>query len=180
YRNYDGGSMWDGMSDASQAKAMEEFNKEKREWKEEKPKMMKAMAENEYSGMVEDYKMFRLQQDGRNSRKRSIRYYENFSLSRLTAIAGNDVVVSLPALIGKQTRITKDERNRTVPINVGYPRKVLWHIVMPIPAGYTVKGLEALNRKVDNECGSFESVAVIEGENLVLDVRKIYKASEFE
>ena len=180
YRNYDGGSMWDGMSDASQAKAMEEFNKEKREWKEEKPKMMKAIAENEYSGMVEDYKMFRLQQDGRNSRKRSIRYYENFSLSRLTAIAGNDVVVSLPALIGKQTRITKDERNRTVPINVGYPRKVLWHIVMPIPAGYTVKGLEALNRKVDNECGSFESVAVIEGENLVLDVRKIYKASKFE
>jgi len=180
YRNFDGGSMWDGMSDDAQAKAMEEFNKEKKEWKEEKPKMMKAMAETEYGTKVEDYQLFRLQQDGRNSRKRSIRYNENFTLSGLTAVAGEDIVLSLPVLIGSQPKIGKDERNRTVPINLHYPRKLLWHIVMPIPQGYTIKGLEALNKNVNNECGTFTSTAAIEGQNLVIDIKKMYKASQFE
>lgn len=180
YRNYDGGSMWEGMSDDAQAKAMEEFNKEKKEWKEEKPKMMKAMAETEYNAKVEDYRIFRLQQDGRNSRKRFLRYNEAFTLSGLTAVAGNDVIVSLASLIGSHPRITRVERNRVAPINLNFPRKMLWHIVMPVPEGYSVKGIDALNRNVDNACGTFESTAKIEGSNLVLDVKKIYKASQFE
>jgi hypothetical protein len=180
YRNYDGTGMWEGLSDEAQAKAMEEFSKEKKEWKEDKPKMMKAMAESEYDTKVEKYDNFRLQQDGRNFRKRFVRYNEDFTLSGLTAVAGPDIVVALPALVGNQPKITKDERSRTVPINVHYPRKLLWHIVMPVPEGYTVRGMENLNRQIDNECGSFSSVVTLEGQNLVIDVKKIYKSPQFE
>jgi hypothetical protein len=180
YRNYDGTSMWEGLSDQAATKAMEEFTKEKKEWKEEKPKMMKELAESEYDAKVEKYDNFRLQQDGRNIRKKFIRYNEDFTLSGLTAVAGPDIVVSLPILIGSQPKIARDERSRTVPVNVLYPRKLLWHIVMAVPQGYTVKGLEALNKELTNACGGFSSKAVLEGSNLVIDVRKMYIAPQFE
>jgi hypothetical protein len=180
YRNMDGASMWEGMSDKATADAMEEFNKQKKEWKEEKPKMMKALAEEEYDTKVEKYDIFRLQQDGRSHKKRSLRYNETFTLSGLTAQAGDDIVVSLPSLMGNQVKLGKDERDRSLPIDIRYPRKTLWHIVMAIPAGYSVKGLEGLNKQVDNSCGSFSATAVIEGGNLVIDIRKIYRAAHFE
>ncbi len=180
YRNYDGSSMWEGYSDNDMIKATEEFNKEKKEWKEEKPKVMKSLAENEYGVKVEKYDNFRLQQDGRNYRKKFIRYSEDFTLAELTAVAGNDLVVALPRLVGSQPKISKEERVRTVPIDLRYPRKFLWHIVMPIPEGYSAKGLESLNRSVDNECGTFSSTVIAEGNNLVIDVKKIYKAGHFE
>lgn len=180
FRNYDGVSMWEGLSSDGQSKAIDEFTKEKKEWKEEKPKMMKALAENEYNTKVEKYNNFRLEQDGRNSRKRFIRYNEDFILGGLTAIAGPDIVVSLPVLVGNQPKIAKDERGRTVPINVHYPRKLLWHIEMTIPEGYTVKGIEGLNKKVENSCGIFSSVVTSEGNKVIIDVKKVYKASQFE
>lgn len=180
YRNYDGAGMWEGLSDEGQAKAMEEFTKEKKEWKEEKPKMMKALAESEYDTKVEKYENFRLEQDGRNTRKRYIRYNEDFTLSGLTAVAGPDIIVSLPVLVGSQPKITNDERNRTMPINVHYPRKMAWHIVLTVPDGYSVKGLESLSKQVDNTCGIFSSKAAIDGNKLVIDVKKIYKLPQFE
>ena len=180
YRNMDGASMWEGMSDRETGKAMEDFTKQKKEWKEEKPKMMKALAEEEYDAKVEKYDGFKVQQDGRTHKKRSLKYNEDFVLSGLTAFAGQDVVVSLPVLMGSQVKIDADERKRTLPIDLRYPRKVLWHIVMPVPQGYTVKGIENMNKTVDNACGTFAAVATMEGNNLVLDIRKIYKAGHFE
>lgn len=180
HRNYDGSGMWDGLSNSEQAKMTEEFNKAKKEWKEEKPKMMQSMAETEYDAKVEKYTNFRVQQDGRSHKKRFVRYNEDFILSGLTAFAGSDIIISLPALVGGQTKIDKDERNRTVPIDVRYARRLLWHIVMPIPAGYEVKGIEGLNRVIDNECGTFTTTAVVEDGKLVLDVKKMYKAGQFQ
>jgi hypothetical protein len=52
--------------------------------------------------------------------------------------------------------------------------------VLAVPDGYSVKGLESLNRQVDNTCGTFVSTAVVEGNNLILDVKKIYKNGHFE
>ena len=51
---------------------------------------------------------------------------------------------------------------------------------MPVPEGYTVKGLESLNKTVDNVCGSLVTTATMEGANLVIDVRKVYKGGHFE
>ncbi len=180
FRNFDGGSMWEGLSDNEMTKAMENFSKQKQEWKEEKPKIMEAMAEDEYDAKVEKYINFRLQQDARSFKKRSLRYNEDFILSGLTAVAGNDIVVSIPSLVGSQPKITKEERNRTLPVDLRYPRKLLWHIVMPVPDGYTVKGLDNLNKKIENTCGSFVTTAVVDGNNLVIDVRKIYNGAHYE
>jgi hypothetical protein len=175
FRNYDGSSMWDGLSQAQTDKAMTDFTQQKKDWKEDKPKMMKAQAESEYSATVEKYNDFKIQEDGRSFKKRNLQYEENFVLGGLTATAGDDILLALPALVGKQPRITREERTRTLPIDVSYPRTLLYTISFKIPDGYTVKGLSNITMTVNNECGSFTSTAAINDGVLRLDVRKLYK-----
>jgi len=85
-----------------------------KEWKEEKPKMMKALAENDYGFDVTKYNAFRLLQDGRNYKKPGLKYNETFTLAEMTSFAGEDIVLKLPALISGQTKIKKEERNRNM------------------------------------------------------------------
>lgn len=180
FRNYDGMSMWDGMDSRQEEKALTDFNEQKKEWKEAKPEMMKAQAETEYGYTVEKYNTFRLQQDGRSFKKKNLKYSESFVLADMTAAAGSDMVVALPALIGRQPKIKKEERTRTLPVDVRYPCAMSWKVAFTIPAGYTVKGLESLNQTVDNECGSFLSTAIVEGNTILLQVRKMYKGRRFD
>lgn len=180
YRNYDGEGMWEKLSEKDQMKATEEFAKEKKEWKEEKPKMMQEMAQNEYGVKVEKYGSFRLVTDGRAYKKRILKFSEDFVLTEVTAVAGSDIIVALPSLLGQQTKINSEERTRSLPIDLRYPRTLLWKIVMTVPEGYSVKGLESLNNNIDNTCGSFISGASVEGNKIILDVKKIYKKVHFE
>jgi hypothetical protein len=176
YRNYDGMSMWDGLPGRQEEKATEDFNELKKKWKEEKPDVMKAMVEDEYGFNVEKYNNFKIVQDGREYKKRNLRYSENFVLADMTSKAGEDVLIALPALIGQQTKIKNDEKTRTMPVDVRYPRSMEWYIIFPIPTGYTVKGIENLSKEVSNECGNFSSSVRVENNNLIMQVSKMYKA----
>jgi hypothetical protein len=179
YRNYDGVGMWEGMG-RNEEKLTSEFNQQKKEWKEEKPEMMKALASGLYNHTVDKYTNFRLVQDGRSHKKRSLKYEENFVINDVKATAGEDMLVEIPALVGAQTRLKKEERARTLPVDLRYPRTLIWNITFAIPAGYTPKGLESLNKTITNECGSFTSVAVVENNNLLLKVRKVYNVRSFD
>lgn len=180
YRNYDGVSMWDGMDPADEEKATTEFNDQKKEWKEEKPKVMKSLAESEYGHTVEKYDAFRLVQDGRNLKKRGLRFTESFVLSEMTSQAGPDLIISLPALMGEQSRIKKEERQRTLPIDIQYPRSLHWKIIFQVPAGYLPKGLDNLNKTVTNDAGSFVSTATFENNAIHLAVKKTYRSRHLD
>lgn len=179
-RNYDGSSMWEGLNPNQTLKAMNDFSQAKKDWKEDKPKMMKAEAEAEYNASVEKYTDFKVKDDGRSFKNQNLQYEESFVLGGLTATAGDDIILSLPALIGRQPRIAKDERTRTMPVDVGYPRTFLYSITFKVPDGYTVKGLPRLNRTVDNDCGSFITTASVADGVLVINVRKLYKVRNLE
>jgi hypothetical protein len=180
YRNYDGMSMWEGLSSKQEEKATNDFNDQKKQWKEEKPKMMESLAENEYGYDVAKYGNFRLVQDGRNHKKKSLKYSETFTLSEMTAAAGQDLVVPVLALMGEQPKIKQEERKRTLPVDVRYPRSFSWNITLALPTGYTVKGIENLNKQVSNVCGSVNSTARVDNNNLVVDVKKTYKGKQFD
>lgn len=180
FRNIDGLGMWEGLSASQEEKATETFSKQKKEWKEQKPIMMKGLAENEYGYHVEKYDNFRLLQDGRSNKKRNLKYSEAFTLTDMTAAAGKDLVVAVPGLMGLQPKIRKEERNRLMPVDVRYPRALNWKITFAIPAGYEVKGLENLQKKIENTCGSFTSTAFVEGNTLHVYAKKIYAGRRFD
>ncbi len=180
FKNYDGQGMWDGMSETAADKATSEFKTRKKDWKEEKPKLMKAYTEEEYKCMVEKYDDFKIVQDGRAYKKKNLKYSETFTLQNFTATANDDIVLPLPKLIGIQTKIKKEERTRTLPIDTRFPRTLSWNIGIAIPAGYTAKGVEGLNKKIDNESASFTCIAKIENNVIYLDVKKVYKSKNFD
>lgn len=175
FRNYDGAGMFETLTANQTDKAMSDFAQAKKEWKEDKPKMMKEEAEDEYSASVEKYNDFKIVDDGRSYKRRALKYTESFVLNGLTATAGDDILISLPGLIGNQPKIKKEERARTLSIDVRFPKTLLYTITFTIPDGYTVKGLSNITRKVDNECGSFTTTAKVDGNILQIDVRKLYK-----
>jgi hypothetical protein len=174
YKNFDGEGMFEAMSTKDRTTAEDEFNTQKKEWKEEKPKMMKAMIEDEFNKEVVGDVAFKLVNDGRNFKKQALVYNQKFTLANMSAKAGDDIVLSLPALLGGQSQIRKEERNRKTAANVGYPRSLQWVINFTIPAGYTVQGIDKMNQDIQNEAGAFTSRATIEGQELVLRVKKSY------
>ena len=180
YKNYDGAGMWDGLPSKQEEKAIEDFAQQKKEWKDEKTKFMKALAENEYGSHLAKFDNFRLIQDGRAYKKKNLIFSEAFSIDELTAKAGDDIVVELPSLVTQQTQVKKEERTRTLPIDVLYPRTLYWTITMPVPTGYEAKGLTSLNKNVSNECGSFISTATVENNSIVLKVKKQYAKKHFD
>ncbi len=180
FRNYDGNSMWEGLDRRAEEKAVEEFNKQKKDWKEEKPKLMKESVANEYGFKVEQYNSFKLIQDGRTIKKRNLKYVDNFVLGDMVAQAGDDKIIALPALVSGQTKLRKEERNRLLPIDVRFARSLQWNFNFAIPAGYTVVGLEELQRSLINSVGSFNVKARVEGANLLIEVRKQYFQRHFD
>ena len=180
FRNYDGTSMWEGMNAREEEKAMSDFNQQKKEWKEEKPKMMKAQAESYYGCDIPDYAAFKLVQDGRSFKKRNLKYSETFTLDDAVNTVGDDWLVSLPSLAGGwQTKLKKEEQVRTLPIDLQYARTLQYVITCAIPEGYAARGVESLNKSVRNEAGSFTVKAKVDNNNVVIDVKKLFNKKEF-
>jgi len=88
--------------------------------------------------------------------------------------AGNNFIFEVGKLIGTQTRVTDQERTRTVDIYMPFARTLAHNITINIPAGYTVEGIESLQKDVSNESGYFKSKATLQGDKLYIDVSKQY------
>jgi hypothetical protein len=174
HRNFDGDGMFESLSGKEKMKAEEDFIAQKKSWKEEKPKMMKEVIEDEYNKEVSGDVTFRLTNDGRSFKKQTLTYTMGYSLKDMTAKAGNDIVLALPVLLGEHSQIKSEERARKTDADLAYPRTLKWSISFTVPAGYTVQGLERLNQKVSNVAGGFESTAAMEGNDLVIRVKKSY------
>lgn len=58
---------------------------------------------------------------------------------------------------------------------MGFPRAFENEIVFTIPEGFSVSGLDKLNKKVENETGGFTSTAEVQGNQLVIKTLKYYK-----
>lgn len=179
FRNYDGSGMFEGLTPQQESKAISDFNQQKKEWREEKPKMMKAMAEDYYDFAVTDYAAFKLLQDGRSFKKNTLKYNEIYTLDDAVNTVGDDLLLSLPAMAGgSQGKLKKEDLTRTLPVYLEYARALNYNITCPIPAGYTARGVESLTRTVKNEAGSFAVKGRIENNNVIIEVRKTFNKSE--
>jgi hypothetical protein len=125
---------------------------------------------------VDKYNNFELMMDGRYGDTSLLQYKENFTLKKLLSKAGKNYIFDLGRLIGDQIKLEQSElAGRKTDIWLPFARTIENNIVLHIPAGYTVDGLQDLNIIADNESGSFVSTAKIDGDNLVVNTRKIYK-----
>ncbi len=177
FKIYFGSSPLDKMSSRQADEYYSSVAAIKEEFKNAKPEQVQQELNKEYRQKVK-YKNFKLVSDGRALVRKQLTAAEEFEIGDMTKKAGKKILVNLPGLMGVQLQIAKDERNRTKDIQVGYARTLSWKISMPVPAGYTVKGLKELNTMVDNEAGKFSCEAKEENGNVVLTIVKVYKKKD--
>lgn len=163
-----------GMKDAVLESYEEKLRERKKEDKARKLEYMKEALKEEYDNITA-YTEFTLKSDGRTWRKQELNYTSKLELGDMVKIAGDNLLVSVPGLIGDQLYVSQDERKREVDAWMGFPRSMRNIINFAVPAGYKVVGVQNLNMNLENEAGTFAVQASVEGSNLNILVKKIYK-----
>lgn len=152
----------------------EKLRERKKEDKTRKLEVMKREIGDDYDNLL-TYTDFTLNADGRNWRKQELNYTNKFELGDMVKIAGDNLLVSVPGLIGDQLWISQDDRKREVDAFMDYPESIRNIIKFTIPAGYKAVGVQNLNAHVDNKAGTFAVQASVDNNVLTILVKKHYK-----
>ncbi len=175
YRSYGGeDDLRGGMKGTMLENYETRLRERKKEDKVNKLKYMKKAMEDDYDNIT-SYSEFTLNTDGRTWRKQELNFSNKFELGDMIKIAGDNLLVSVPGLIGDQLFVTQDDRKRDVDAYLGFPRSLRNVINFTIPAGYKAVGVQNLNMNIDNEAGIFAVQASVEGNTLNILVKKLYK-----
>lgn len=166
---------------------LKQYNKEKLKLEQritqdynERDKKLKDDIEGSMSVKVGEYRNFKLKTIGMWAETPNTEYSDEFNIENLTKKAGPNYILELPKLIEKQTEITEKQKKRDRDIYMSYARSFVNEIYFTIPDGYTVEGLENLNKEVKNSTGGFISTATVEGNVLKITSKKYYSGNYFE
>ncbi|MDF2433813.1 MAG: hypothetical protein JWP44_3444, partial [Mucilaginibacter sp.] len=101
-------------------------------------------------------------------------YSASFVLNNLVKKAGNNYIIDAGKLTGDFYKLEDKERQRKIDIYMPCARSFKYAISITIPQGYSAKGMEEMNVKKTNKTGSFSSSAVLNGNNLIISVSRVY------
>ena len=151
-----------------------EFDALKNKIKDKQKEEFKESVENEFGFKVEDHSL-EITNTGRFGKADPFTYKEKFTVKdNLIKKAGANYVFEAGKLIGEQVDIEEKEMKRKNNVYLIFPRSYDNDIVVTIPQGYTVTGLDKLNKKVENSTGGFVSSAKVEGDKLIIKAYKYY------
>lgn len=151
-------------------------NPDKEEKVKERTELLEKDIKDEFD--LEKYGSFELLDNGRYGDTAALKYAETFSLKKLVSKAGRNFIFDAGKLIGDQIKLEESEiAKRDGDIWIPNARTIENTIVLTVPAGYTVEGIQDLNMSVDNESGSFTSTAKMEEDKLIINTQKKYKKS---
>ncbi|MEY8849149.1 hypothetical protein AB9K26_10045 [Psychroserpens sp. XS_ASV72] len=99
--------------------------------------------------------------------------------------AGDSYIFQIGLVIGTQSELYQ-ETERINPIEMIYPNRYNYEIIVNIPEGYTVEGLQSLvidkNYIARNgeKTAKFESNYKLEGDKIIITIEEFYKTHEFD
>ncbi len=101
-------------------------------------------------------------------------YTANFVLDNLVKKAGGNYIIDAGKLTGDFISLDAKERKRTIDVYMPCARTFKYNVVINIPQGYAVKGMEEMNQNKSNKTGSFVSSAVLNGNKLTITATRVY------
>ncbi len=142
--------------------------------KEKQKEELKKNVSEEFGFLIEDVS-FKVKNTGRFGKNVPFVYEEEFTIKdQLVKKAGQNFLVDIGMLITSQVEIEKSELNRKNNVYTGFPKSFENEIVFDIPTGYSVSGLEKLNKNIENSAGKFISTANLNGNKIVIKTLKEY------
>ncbi|MEN9337370.1 MAG: hypothetical protein RLZZ500_2357 [Bacteroidota bacterium] len=143
--------------------------------KDKQTESYKSNVEGEYEVKVEDY-TFEIKNTGRYGKDNALEIHDGFTIANnYVKKAGDKYLLEIGRFLTSQIEIDKKEIDRKNNIYMSFPRSFENEITFNIPDGYSVSGLEKLNKTVENETGGFVSSAEVKGNQLVIKTLKYYK-----
>jgi hypothetical protein len=101
-------------------------------------------------------------------------YSSKFNMGGVIKKAGNNLIIDIGKLQGTPLNISATQRKRKLDIYMPFARSLQTQIILQIPDGYTVEGINELNKKVENETGYFITEATTDGKTITIKVKKSY------
>lgn len=143
--------------------------------KDQQKEAFKKATTDEYGFEIDNHTLT-IKSNGRFGKKSPLIYQENFNIkNNLIKKAGENYLIEIGKLISAQIEIDKKEKDRKNNVYMVYPRSFENEITLTIPTGYTIAGLDKLNKKIENETGGFVSSALVSGDKLIIKTNKYYK-----
>lgn len=161
------------------AKKLAEQADELAEYEDKKFELVKSWIESDYE--VKDINTFKINSFGNESLNSPLECTLNFTTDAYLKKAGPNLIFDIGKLITEQIQLDPEEiEDRTKPIEMSSSRTISNIINITIPEGLNVEGLESLNFNIDNEAASFVSSAIMEGNIIKINTKKIYKQEFLE
>lgn len=106
----------------------------------------------------------------------NVSYSMTCTVDGLVKRAGNNLLLSIGNLIGKQTIVKPEHRDRKHDIFREAPMQYRYEFSIDIPQGYSadIASVEALNNNTTNKCGMFYSQAVVESNKVIVKIVERY------
>jgi hypothetical protein len=175
YKKYNEKSILDRMGEGSKKERLKkEYEALINKIKDKQKENFKKSTSDEFDSEIADHSLT-IKNTGRLGIKTPFVYEEDFNIkNNLIKKAGSNYLIEIGKMITSQIEIDKKEKERKSNVYFGFPRTFENEIVFTIPEGYTVSGLEKLNKNVTNDTGGFTSNAVVEGNKLIIKTNKFY------
>ncbi|EAY28081.1 DUF3857 domain-containing protein [Microscilla marina] len=106
--------------------------------------------------------------------KPRLRFESEFVMPNLAKKVGQNYIFEAGRLIGKQVDIKILKKKRVYDVYMPYARSFKNELIIHLPKGYTIQGIDKLQKKVTNETGGFESSATLQAQRLVITTYKYY------
>jgi hypothetical protein len=148
-------------------------------FKQDKVEKFKKEIEDECEVKVDKHDLT-INKTGRFGINDPLVFTENFTItSDFIKKAGPNYILDIGKFISSQIDIEEKEHERTNNIYTQFPRTFDYTIELNIPQGYTISGLDKLNKTLENETGSFTSKAEIKDNKLIIvSVKKYFNSYE--
>jgi len=102
-------------------------------------------------------------------------YSTEFTMDGLLQRAGNNFLLNIGKVVNSPLKLTPSQRIRKVDIYMPYARTMDCTVSFAIPQGFTLQGADKLNKKLENDCGSVMTTAQVQGNELIIHFRRVYK-----
>jgi len=130
---------------------------------------------SEFEPEPKDVLAWKIDNPGLRHTAPNLAYSTEFTVDGLIQRAGNNFLVNIGKVINSPLKLTPSQRARKIDIYMSYARTLDCTVAFDIPEGYTVQGVDKLNKTLNNDCGSVTSSAQVQGNQLTVHFKRIYK-----
>jgi hypothetical protein len=138
-------------------------------------KSFEAEAKEWYEQEITDLANYKIENMGVRHNSSDFIYSSDFNMDGIIKKAGNNYILDIGKIQGSPLKLQENQRNRTLDVYAPFARSLQYQITLAIPEGYTVDGVANLNKKVENETGSFVCDATTDGKQVIIKLNKVYK-----